>query len=560
MASTPALLGPDARPVPAGLATAIRDMASGRARGMGASLAGGLQGYVFPYDAASYGSAEMGDWLPSIRSPDQEINLYRDRMVARQRDLYRNDGWAKGAIGSILDSAIGSQYRMIAKPDFRRLALYDKAFDAAWAREFRQVREALWRDYSEDLGCYNDVSRQLTVAQQFRLSLAHKLIDGESVLLPYWLPERMGKGAAKYATAFLGVDPDRLSNPYQGPDTRYMRGGVEIDELGAPLAYHIRKAEPNDYYNAMESMQWERVPREDTDGFLRVIHDFDRERFGQNRGVSVFSSVLPRMKMLARYYGVELQAATVASIFGTYITSPFDTDLVQEALTGSGGQSNLNTYQDLRAAFHEKHKLQLNDVRIPTLAPGEDIKSVSADRPNDGMGPFAHEMLRSFAAATGQSETQVHKDLSSANYSSIQAGLRDADKTIRRRCKDFDDNTATPVASCLLQEQFERGELPLPRNAPSFVEARTAYSRCRWLGPAAGWIDGVAERQGVVLGLDAALSTLEDECAKQGLDYEEVLDQRAHELQMMRDRKIPPPVWMGEKVTATEVMQKPQVT
>jgi capsid protein len=87
----------------------------------------------------------------------------------------------------------------------------------------------------------------------------HKLIDGESLLLPYWLPDRVGR-ARRYATAFLGVDPDRLSNPYQGSDTRYMRGGVEIDDLACALAYHIRKAEPNDWYNAVESMQWERVP------------------------------------------------------------------------------------------------------------------------------------------------------------------------------------------------------------------------------------------------------------------------------------------------------------
>jgi hypothetical protein len=90
--------------VPAGLPAAVRQ----RAGGMGASLNGGAQGFVFPYEAASYTTTEMGEWLPSIRSPDAEINLYRDRMVARQRDLYRNDGWAKGVIGSILDSTIGA--------------------------------------------------------------------------------------------------------------------------------------------------------------------------------------------------------------------------------------------------------------------------------------------------------------------------------------------------------------------------------------------------------------------------------------------------------------------
>lgn len=554
--SMPALLGPDGQPVPAGLPAAVRT----RAADMGASLAGGQQGFMFPYDAASYTSPEMGEWLPIVRGPDAEINLYRDRMVARQRDLYRNDGWAKGAIGSVLDSTIGVEYRLIAKPDFRRLALYDKAFDAVWAREYRQVSEALWRDFAEDLNHYNDVGEEMTVAQQFRLCLGHKLIDGESVLLPYWLPERMGKGAAQYATAFKGIDPDLLSNPHLQMDTKYMRGGVEVNDHGAPIAYHFRKAEPNTWYDALDSMTWERVPRRDSDGFTRVIHDFDRERFGQHRGVSVFAPVLARLKMLSRYYGVELQAATVASIFGTFITSPYDTDLVQEALTGPQDATHLNSYQDLRAAFHEKHQLQLNNVKIPTLAPGEKIETVTAARPHDGFSPFTHEMLRSVAAALGTSAEQIHKDLSEANYSSIRAGIVEAEKTYVRRCREFNINTATPTYASLMMEQMERGLLPLPKNAPSFLEARTAYSRCRWLGPAAGWVDPVAERQGVVLGLDAVLSTLEEECAKQGLDYEEVLDQREYELQMMKDRNIPPPQWMGEKVTATESITKPVAT
>lgn len=560
MTSRPVLYGPDNRPVPAGLPQAVRTgaLSTGR-RGMGASLAGGAQGFVFPYDAAAYTSTEMGEWLPTIRSPDSEINLYRDRMVARQRDLYRNDGWAKGVIGSILDSTIGVRYRRIFKPDWRRLSMFAKGFDAVWAREFGQVAAALWREYAEDLGRYCDVSRQLTMAQQFRLCLGHKLIDGESLLLPYWLPDRVGRGAARYATAFMGIDPDRLSNPFMGPDSRYMRNGVEIDDYAAPVAYHIRKAEPNDWYNAVESMQWERVPREDDDGFTRVIHDFDRERYGQNRGVSVFAPVLSRLKMLARYYGIELQAATVASVFGTFITSPFDNDLVQDALTAPQGDTvALGAYQDLRSAFHEKHKLQMNNVQVPMLAPGEDIKTVSAAHPHGDFTPFTHEMLRGVAAALGVSETQVHKDLSSANYSSIRAGLVEAERTFTRRCNEFDLNTADPALACWMQEAMERGDLPLPKGAPEFMEARTAYVGGRWLGPAAGWVDPVAERQGVVLGLDAGLTTLEDECAKQGLDVEEVIDQRIYEVGRFEAGNLPMPSWAGEKVSAMDAASKPQ--
>lgn len=558
--SVPALLGPDGTPVPSGLADAIRSGVQGRARGLGAALGGGSQGFVFPYEAASFTTPEMGEWMPTIRSPDSEINLYRDRMVARQRDLVRNDGWAKGVIGTILDSTIGVRYRRLFKPLWRRLSVFAKGFDDVWAREFAQAASAYWTEYAEDLGRYCDRARQLTMAQQFRLCLAHKLVDGESLLVRYWLPERVGRGAARYATCFEGLDPDRLSNPMQGPDSRYMRNGVEIDDHGVPVAYHIRKAEPNDWYNAVESMQWERVLREDPGepGFIRVMHDFDRDRFGQNRGVSIFAPVLGRLKMLARYYGVELQAATINSIFGTFITSPFDEELVQEALTGPGEKVALNTYQDIRSAFHEKHKIQLNNVVIPRLVPGEKIETVAAARPHGQFSPFAQEMLRGVAAALGVSETQVHKDLASANYSSIRAGLVEAEKTYVRRCDEFNLNTADPVLACWMQEAMEYGDLPLPKDAPDFLEAATAYANGRWLGPAAGWVDPVSERQGVVLGLDAGLTTLEDECAKQGLDFEEVIDQRIYEVGRFTDGKLPMPSWAGEKVSAMDAASKPQ--
>src|SRR6185437_7093140 len=122
--------------------------------------------------------------------PDYEIDWNRDRIVARARDLYRNEGWARGAIGRILDSTIGAEYRLVAKPDWQWLTWrYGAGFDASWARDFRQAAEACWRSYANDLGHYNDVERQLTVSQQFRLALAHKLVDGENTMLCYWLDD-----------------------------------------------------------------------------------------------------------------------------------------------------------------------------------------------------------------------------------------------------------------------------------------------------------------------------------------------------------------------------------
>ncbi|MDB5822181.1 MAG: capsid protein [Herminiimonas sp.] len=510
-----------------------------------ASVGDGPSG-TFPYEAASWQTQEMGNWQPWIRSPDAEINQFRDRMVARSRDLARNDGWAAGGITRILDNTVGASMRLSANPDYRALAAMTgiKAFDAAWAEDFRRAVEALWRGYADDLGRYNDVNRQLTVSQQMRLALRHKLIDGDSLVVAYWKPERIGRGKARYATSYLVVDPDRLSNPFQMMDTKYMRGGVEIDDDGVPVAYHVRKAEQNDWYNAAESMVWERVEREDDDGWMRVIHDFERDRAGQHRGIGIFTPVLARFKMLARYYGVELQAATIAATFGTYVTSPYDPALVQEKLAGED-DDELTQYQQLRTDWGKERPAMLNGARVPTLAPGEEIKSVAGEHPHNGFGEFAHEMLRTFAAAAGISAEQVTQDWSKTNYSSARAALMESWKTLTRRLGEFKTGTATPMYSCALHEMMDRGDLPLPRNAPDFMDARTHYSRCDWLGVARGWIDPVKEKQGVILGMDGALSTLKRECAEQGLDYEEVIQQRAIEIQQFREAGLPPPNWYG---------------
>jgi lambda family phage portal protein len=533
-----------------------------------AGLEGGFgHGISFPYDAAQVSTAEMGEWFPQIHSPDYELDWNRDRIVARARDLYRNEGWARGAIGRILDSTIGSEYRLVSKPDYRALAWrHGKSFDALWAREFRQAAEAWWRAYANDIGHWNDVERQLTVSQQFRLALGHKLVDGESIMLSYWLEDRVGTGGAQYATAYQLVDPDRLANPQQLVDRKNLRGGVEIDERGVPVAYHFRKAEPFDWYNAIESITWERVPREDADGFIRVIHDYDRDRAGQHRGLSIFAPMMGPLKMLARYYGIELQAATVGSIFGTVITSPYDQEEVRQALDDAKSDpAGFNFYDNYlrgrREQFGYQNGLMLGGVRVPTLAQGEDIKSVNAARPHSNFTPFTHDMLRRFAAVLGISAEQVTQDYSEASWSSARAGIVEAEKSFLRRLGDFNTNTANPVYANALAEPYELGELPMPRGMrPDYLDIRSLLARCRWLGAPRGWVDPIAERQGAVLGLDAGFDTLENVTAGQQQDWEEVLDQRAAERARFKELGIPDPQWFGTTAApnATSVAEKPE--
>ena len=517
-----------------------------------------------PFDGGAYTGEHVENWFPYLWSPDGERNLYRDQIAARARDLVRNDGWASGAVTRILDNSIGGQFRPLFKPDYKALRLLTgiKAFDSTWAHEYAQAASAYYRTWADDQAKYADAQRHNTITQLMRLAFRHKLIDGDSLAQLLWIGDRVGPGRARYATSVLLIDPDRLSNPQLVFDTDTMRGGVTVDKYGAATGYHIRRAHQGDWWAAADSQTWDWIPKETAWGRPIIVHDFDPDRAGQHKGgAGIFTAVLTRMKMLAKYDGVELDAAVVNAIFGAYVESPYDHSLVEEAL-GDETDSALGAYQDMRSEFHDSRKTMLGGVRIPTLFPGEKINAVTAARPNANYMAFQNAFLRNFAATTGLSAQQLSNNWSDVNYSSARAAMLEAYKTMGRRHYDFTMRTATPIVGCWHEESRDVDNYPLPAGAPSFAEFRSQYNRMYWMRPARGWVDPVAEKQGAVLGMDAGLSTLQQECQEQDLDYEEVLEQRAREIEKFKKLGIPVPTWAGMQganaPTANEAAQVPQ--
>jgi lambda family phage portal protein len=551
MESNVQLLGPDGKPLPERKSRAL-------------ALNGSYSGYgsTSAFDAAVMSSQHMRDWNPVLWSPDGELNPYRDRIVSRVRDLVRNDGWASAAVTRTLDNVIGADFRPISKPDYRALAAMtgNKKFDHVWADEFGRALEAGWRTWSEDPAHFCDAQRKLTIPQMMRLGFRHKIVDGDALAILQWMPERLPRGA-RYATVLQLIDPDRLSNPQQNFDRQTMRGGVEVDEYGAPVAYHIRKAHQGDWFSGGKQVTWERIAAETDWGRPIVVHDYDFDRASQHRGgAGILTPVLQRLKMLIKYDGTELDAAIINAIFGAYVTSPFDKQLVTEALgDGEEAVEGYNGYQDARTEFHDKTDLRLGGARLPILFPGETINTVSATRPAGNFAEFENAMLRNVAAGTGMSAQQITQNWADVNYSSYRAAALEAWKTFDRRRSDFGRGFGQPILCAMVEEMMDIGELPLPSGAPEFAMARAAYTRAWWIGPGRGYVDPMKERQGAALGIESGLSTLEDESAQlSGNDWRDNIDQRAIEIQYFKDRGIPLPSTLKDDATADEVTQEPK--
>lgn len=518
-------------------------------------LAGGQN---VPYDAADIVGGHMGDWNPYLWSADGEVNMFRDRMVSRGRDLIRNDGWASAAVVRTIDNVIGPNFRPTAKPDYTLLRTIsgNKSFDHKWAEEWGQVAEANWRAWADDTAKYCDSERYLTIPQMFRLAFRHQLSDGDALAMSHWLPERLGEGRARYATAIQIIDPDRLSNPQLQFDQNAMRGGVEVDDMGVARGYWIREAHQGDWFAASKSVTWTRVPRETEWGRPVMIHCFDRERAAQHRGVGFLTPVMNRLKMLIKYDGTELDAAIINAFFAAYIESPFDQELVEGAL---GNSDKLGAYQSSRAEYHKGRKTALGDVGMTMLYPGEKLGSVSANRPSGNYDGFQSAMLRHISAGTGLAAQQISQNWAEVNYSSFRAAMLEAWKTFHRRRFDFATGFASPIYANFLEESIEVDDYPMPSgNAPSFLEARAAYARARWMGPGKGYVDPVKEKQGAILGLDAGMSSLEEECAEQGSDWREVAERRAIEQEYYAKLNLPMPTWNNNPANQADKPEEAQ--
>ena len=102
-----------------------------------------------------------------------------------------------------------------------------------------RVFQMLILSWADTFNC--DAAKSLTfnglTTQIFKSCMA----NGEALALPLWLENR------PFSTAIQLVEPDRLSNPNNQSDTETMRGGIEIDKYGAPIAYHILKNHPGDF-------------------------------------------------------------------------------------------------------------------------------------------------------------------------------------------------------------------------------------------------------------------------------------------------------------------------
>jgi len=432
--------------------------------------------------AEQFRGSSMGrlrnNWILPMDSvtPDlYELETLRDRC----RDLNRNDPVASGATDTLGLNIVGRGLKLQSRIRAEYLGVSEDR-----ARDLIRQAELIWQEWIPRA----DSGNRLNFDEIQFVALRKVIEDGEVLALPVMAKEPW----RKIRRCVELIEADRLTgNNLDGT-------GIKKGSRGEPVSYNIRKS------GSTETLK---TPALDSKGRPRILHVFHTKRPGQSRGYPFFAPVIGYFKDLADYLEAEVVGARVAACLAVFVTR-------QDAFTTA---YNMST--DTDAAGNRIQGIEPGLVGY--LEPGENINVVDPKRPGDTFQSFVETILRHIGIALNMPYEILVKDFSKTNYSSARAALLEGRRMFTAWRTWFAAKFCQPIYDLVLEEAYLRGLF----DAPDFYEKRSEYTRAAWIGGGWGWVDPVKEVEASRKAIDYGLSTLAEEAAGQGRDWEEVLEQ-----------------------------------
>lgn len=469
------------------------------------------------YSGAKNDRLTLG-WKAYSTSVDSEIYHSLRNLRNRSRKEARDNDYANGAINTIVRNVIGEGIPFQSKVRLLRGGGFDD--------QKNQAIEMAFSDWSKAKNC--DVAGKLSFFSMQGLIFRSLVESGEVFIRKIYRP--FGDSQTPFALEI--IEADQCADDY-GYGNVVVRGdnsvrmGVELDGWHRPQAYFMYPYHPGDYlygYHGSSAGNFRVLKRLPAD---EVIHLFITERPGQTRGVPWLHSSLTRLHNLSGYEEAELVSVRAsASIMG------FRQSLSPDALEVNEEGEPVNS---------------LEPGVIKQLAPGESFVGFDPGRPNHAFDPFVRMMLRGVAAGLGTDFESLSRDYSQSNYSSSRLSLLDVRKMYRKLQFWFVENFCQPVYEDWLGFAVMSGVL----NFNDYEVNTDRYHNPMWQCRGWEWVDPSKEIQATIMGINNNVTNLTRELAKQGLDVETVLEERAKELQLIRKFEEQ----YGVSMSTTEIMK-----
>lgn len=437
------------------------------------------------------------DWVSAALTDTTPPAWELETLRQRSRELNCSDPVASGATNTLAVNVVGQGLSPQSRLRGEALGVSEKE-----AQKLRRQAEGIFAQWSAQA----DAGNRYDFNELQFLALRKVVEDGEIVALPVFVRDSW----RALGRAVELVESDRLSTP--SGKTGIIQGVELGEERREPTKYWLRKA--GKVLRDMEVPRFEYVgvPARDQRGRPMVLHIFPAQRPGQVRGIPYFAPVLAYFKDLADYLEAEIVAARVAACLAIFITK-----------TDPYGTSTAMTQETESSTGKRLQEIQPGMVHYMNL--GESISVVDPKRGGETFNSFVEGILRLIGVALGLPYELLVKDFSKTNYSSARAALLEGRRMFLQWRSWFARKFCQPIWELVLEEAWLRGLF----EAADFYRDRTELCRVQWVGGSWGWVDPVKEVDASKMAVDFGLSTLAEEAAGQGRDWEEVMEQLKRE-------------------------------
>ncbi len=474
----------------------------------------------YSHHGASKTKKALKGWMFKGGSPDDDITDNLEVLRQRSRDLYMGGApLATGALKTARTNIVGVGLKLKPQVDAEYLGLSDdeaSEIERSIEREF-----ALWAD---SIDC--DAERKSNFYELQQLALLSCLVSGDCFAL---LPEISRKNS-EYDMRIRLIEADRVCNPKQKPKDKNISGGIEINNNGEVVAFHIAQWHPlSQQMKNKNKDKWVRIPLFGKKSNKRnVIHLMESERPEQRRGVPLVAPVIEALKQLGRYTEAELMAAVISGMFTVFIKSESPNS---DSLLGEG----VDLSQQVDAA--DEVSYELGNGAIVGLGENESVDVANPGRPNTAFDGFVIAILRQIGSALEIPYELLVKHFT-ASYSASRAALLEAWKMFRMRRVWLANDFCQPIYQEFLAEAIAKGRI----TAPGFFDdplIRKAYCGAEWHGPSQGQIDPLKEVKAAELRVEGGYSTREKETAElTGGDWHRNHRQRVKEENLRREDNL----------------------
>jgi lambda family phage portal protein len=449
------------------------------------------------------------DFLSADAAMSREVRL---RIASRARNEFANNSFAYGIIYTLADDTIGTGPRLQLEPN-EDIDIVETTDPALQRRERR----------------FHEWARQVRLDQLLRCARIAKAVDGETFI---WL--RVNQGTDRevqlepclHELEYVGSQRfTSLLQKFHRTGQPVEIDGITYDQYGNPINYRFSRVHPGSpgfFATDTNSVQ---VPAS------QVIHYANLFRAGQHRGLSEMTASLHIFNDLRRYSTAVLLAAEVAARLSFIISNDLPPELYESTIAYDE-EGELKTALDLAGGPGLIEEGANFGMLLPAGYKAEQLRST---QPTQTYTSFKDSKIAEAARVFSMPFNIAAGNSSDYNYASGRLDHQVYHKKLLIERKIISIDILDPIYRAWVEQDCVL-------HPSDYIDNDSTGHYWMWDG--FEHVDPIKEANAQAARLANGVTTLAEECAREGRDYHNVLRQRKRELAEHQRLGLPPPPWL----------------